>query len=111
MPRTLIGSTTDTRARKIASEWHGGQSSPLYALASTGSILDGISSEIVNNLCDYSDMVDPEVFESAPQWRKDNYSDLSYLASVVGPIVESWEEDQEAIEEAKVRHPSYSEEW
>lgn len=29
---------TDGQARKIASEWHGGQSSPLYSLASTGAI-------------------------------------------------------------------------
>lgn len=114
MPRTLIGSTTDIRARKIASEWHGGQWSPLYALASTGSIVEGITSEISHCLRDIetrafialenSDkMAD---FISLPS-SKHNAEDLEYLLSVVGPIVESWEEDQEAIEEAKVRHPAY----
>lgn len=29
---------TDLEARKIASEWHGGQASALYAFASTGAI-------------------------------------------------------------------------
>jgi hypothetical protein len=29
---------SDTTARRIASEWHGGQSSPLYALTSCGAI-------------------------------------------------------------------------
>lgn len=33
-------------ARRIASEWHGGQSSKLYAFASTGAILEGITNEI-----------------------------------------------------------------
>lgn len=29
---------TDTEARKIASEWHGGQGTALYAFSSTGAI-------------------------------------------------------------------------
>lgn len=33
-------------AREIASEWHGGQFTPLYAYSSTGTILDGLDSEI-----------------------------------------------------------------
>ena len=32
---------TDTEARRIASEWHGGQGSALYAFASTGAIREG----------------------------------------------------------------------
>jgi hypothetical protein len=32
--------------RAIASAWHGGMSSPLYAFASSGAIVDGIEREI-----------------------------------------------------------------
>jgi hypothetical protein len=43
--------------RLIASEWHGGQFRPLYALSSSGTIVDGLESEIVECLifCDYPD--------------------------------------------------------
>ncbi|HZQ78745.1 MAG TPA: hypothetical protein VFE55_15530 [Acidimicrobiia bacterium] len=37
-------------ARDIAANWHGGQSSPLYAFASTGSIVAGVEAEIRDNL-------------------------------------------------------------
>lgn len=33
-------------ARRIASEWHGGQSSPLYAFASSGTVLPGVVEEV-----------------------------------------------------------------
>jgi hypothetical protein len=33
-------------AREIASEWHGGQFMPLYAYSSSGTIVDGLDSEI-----------------------------------------------------------------
>jgi hypothetical protein len=36
----------ESDARRIASEWHGGQASPLYAFSSTGTILPGLLSEI-----------------------------------------------------------------
>jgi len=32
--------------RELASSWHGGMSSPLYALASTGAIVEGLVDEI-----------------------------------------------------------------
>lgn len=34
---------TDLEARKLASEWHGGQRTALYALTSTGAILNGVN--------------------------------------------------------------------
>jgi hypothetical protein len=37
-------------ARRLASEWHGGQSSPLYAFASSGTITDGLIREIDETL-------------------------------------------------------------
>jgi len=37
---------SDLEAKSTASDWHGGQFSPLYALASTGAIVDGIVEEI-----------------------------------------------------------------
>lgn len=33
-------------ARRIASEWHGGQHTPLYALSSSGAVLPGVLAEI-----------------------------------------------------------------
>lgn len=41
----------DGQARRIASEWHGGQSSALYSLASSGAIsLDRVRDEISREL-------------------------------------------------------------
>lgn len=42
------GVITDLTARIIASAWHGGQSSPLYSLASCGAIVEGVSGEIAS---------------------------------------------------------------
>lgn len=42
----LKGQVTERRARRIASEWHGGKSSPLYALSSTGTVVASLLSEI-----------------------------------------------------------------
>jgi hypothetical protein len=40
-------STSDrTSLRNIASDWHGGQSSALYAFASTGTIVSGLEAEV-----------------------------------------------------------------
>jgi hypothetical protein len=36
----------EAEARHIASEWHGGQASPLYAFSSSGAILPGLQGEI-----------------------------------------------------------------
>lgn len=36
----------DGEVRHLAAAWHGGQSSPLYALCSTGSIVSGVQREI-----------------------------------------------------------------
>jgi hypothetical protein len=36
----------DLTARVIAASWHGGQSSPLYALASSGAIVANVGDEI-----------------------------------------------------------------
>ena len=35
-----------SQARAIASDWHGGQASPLYALASTGTVLPDAPREV-----------------------------------------------------------------
>lgn len=40
------GTVTYKRAQRIAYEWHGGKSSPLYAFASTGSRIAGLLAEI-----------------------------------------------------------------
>lgn len=43
---------TDAQARTVAADWHGGQSSPLYALASSGAIpdVDAVRGEISADL-------------------------------------------------------------
>lgn len=41
---------TDTEARRIAAEWHGGMSSPLYSLASTGAIRESVFREIAEDI-------------------------------------------------------------
>lgn len=40
------------RVRRIAAEWHSGQASPSYALASTGAIVPGCSTELWASLVD-----------------------------------------------------------
>lgn len=45
------GETIDEgEARLIASHWHGGQSSALYAFASSGTILESLEGEITGEL-------------------------------------------------------------
>lgn len=41
---------SDLRARQIAADWHGGQWTGLYALASSGAIVDGVDNEILDDL-------------------------------------------------------------
>lgn len=43
---------TDAQARKIAADWHGGQGSALYALASTGAVRGDLVREINRDVCD-----------------------------------------------------------
>jgi hypothetical protein len=39
---------SDLEARQIASYWHGGQSSPLYALTSSGALVKGVHEELTD---------------------------------------------------------------
>lgn len=50
---------SDLQARVIASRWHGGQASPLYSLASTGSTgdMDSLLSEIERDVEEAGDDV------------------------------------------------------
>ena len=59
------------RARQIAAEWHSGQRSPLYAFASTGTILPTLADEIGECLA--------TVTAGSPAW-----ADLTDLAAFVG---------------------------
>jgi hypothetical protein len=60
-------------ARKVAYDWHGGQSSPLYAFASTGHKSDGLRDEILDCLADAYNQEMPE-----------DFSDLVSLATFLG---------------------------
>lgn len=43
---------TDDEARALAADWHGGQWSPLYALASTGTVVPGAVREVRECIAD-----------------------------------------------------------
>lgn len=45
-------------ARLIASQWHGGQSSPLYAFSSSGVIIDGLETEITEDIEEATETID-----------------------------------------------------
>jgi hypothetical protein len=61
---------TDGQARRIASEWHSGQGSALYSLASCGSVAEDTLLEIVREL-------------KAEIWREDYKAELNALAEYV----------------------------
>jgi hypothetical protein len=69
----LVGTMlTEFEAREIASYWHGGQFSPLYAFSSSGTILPGLLGEIEDCL------------NTAEQKDKDELRDLrTYVNSRV----------------------------
>lgn len=57
---------TEGEAQFIASQWHGGQSSSLYAFCSTGTIDDFLEIEIENCLTQAMNFVkDPDVVDLA----------------------------------------------
>ena len=69
---------TEAEARRIAGEWHGGQSSPLYAFASSGSLSQPILDEIEQNLTgtDWGD-VDHKAYKELQQLQ-------TYVESRIG---------------------------
>lgn len=56
------------RVRELAGSWHGGQASPLYALASSGAIIHGIIREIEDCIATAErwEITDPYAPEPAP---------------------------------------------
>lgn len=64
----------DTTAQRIASDWHGGQSSALYALSSSGAIIDGCADEITDNIA-----------EAVAQTEKRRLSNLLTYVQANGP--------------------------
>jgi len=57
--------------RKCAAEWHGGQASPLYALASSGAIVEGLADEIRENIdtAEQFGKTDPDYAADVPKLR------------------------------------------
>ena len=51
---------TNLEARKIASDWHTGQASPMYALASTGAFVPFLLREIEREVADCLKAGNPE---------------------------------------------------
>lgn len=80
--------------RALAAAWHGGQWSPLYALASSGAIVDGIEREIEEDIAiaerfgttdpDYAEDVLPlrqlliYVRQHGPRGPVDGWSDIRF---------------------------------
>lgn len=73
------GTLTETGARTIASNWHGGQASPLYAFASSGAIVPGIIREIRNNIRSIRDN------ESGLSYGDGN-REIGYLADLINYV-------------------------
>lgn len=69
MPRTI----TPEKARELAYQWHGGQSSPLYAFASSGLVADEPALRREIQVC---------LGYAAQQTQKD-YDELRQLANFV----------------------------
>lgn len=64
--------------RRISAEWHGGQTSAVYALASTGAILHGCSSELQASL-------------QQAQLQRDTSSDPQEWIDSLGELGALWE--------------------
>ena len=69
---------SDLEARKIASEWHGGMMSPLYALASSG---------YVSALADDREMLMQEIRENLQTTIEDDQPETDRLASLSAYVI------------------------
>lgn len=80
----------DGTARRIASEWHGGQTSGLYSFTSTGMIDDRVQDEVATEISLLSDNPDCTTVE-----QHTFLSDLHALAAYLEEVghrtpVEGW---------------------
>jgi hypothetical protein len=83
-----FGKISDLEARKIASEWHGGQGSSLYALCSTGAIDADVASEITEcaRSCkgrggsDFTNLIELRTYvtRNGPRGPQDGWSNLHW---------------------------------
>lgn len=63
--------------RLIASEWHGGQASALYAYASSGSIVPGLCNEIRGGMRDV---------QAHPEWYDNPFAEAFRLGRLLGHV-------------------------
>lgn len=75
----------DLTARRIASEWHNGQGSALYSLASTGAIHAGTGGEIIASMPDDDAEAETELVQllayvnrHGERGRQAGWADLSW---------------------------------
>lgn len=105
----------DFEAREIASKWHGGQSSPLYALASTGTVVSGADSEVRS--CIRAVEADPDAYNPGeidrlkdleaycdaldPDRIKTIYSEFGdwYVRLIGGELCGPYDSSQEALDD------------
>jgi hypothetical protein len=82
---------TDPEFRQLASEWHGGQASALYAYASTGSVTVGLLGEINN------------AYKFAHKWEPQDVEPLRRFQWHITPMAEAVDAYAEAVDRAE--HP------
>lgn len=85
---------TTCEARRLASDWHGGQWSPLYALSSTGTVTDRAADEIRETIA--------EVEQSSESWRPRRRTELAELRDLLA-YVEAHQGDAERAAELAMR--------
>lgn len=82
----LIDKTDESVAmRKVASDWHGGQASPLYAYASTGTITNGLTREIRSCLREagwVGEIMDDVPSCPATEWQEELLALLTHIQTV-----------------------------
>lgn len=76
------------RHRDVAAEWHDGQWSPLYAYASSGAIVDGLTTDIIADIRSclaHDDNTEPDTYQAGRL--------LDLLDHVVDQIIDAWESE------------------
>jgi hypothetical protein len=78
----------EAEAREVASDWHGGQWSPLYAFASSGTLVEGITDEIGRNMRWCEDQAGSPRYED----YEDAQVQLERLHGLAAFVREGWAE-------------------
>lgn len=103
---TALDMTADAEEyREIASQWHGGQASALYAYASSGAVVPGLSQEVRRCLQDLSAITSTPRRKVTPA----DFSDAFRLGKLLGHV--SGLEDRLNEDRACEKSPTGWHEW